>query len=130
MQVLLDPSTSKHKLLHVLRKLDCYRLQLADLSSTHIGQAAATLAVNHPREVRARACSMGMGPTLLLSQLSLWTTAVPASLPAFAFACRQRLPLALQVVALAPQFPVGLFEFPISLPMHRTTLLAGGAPLG
>ncbi|PRW59151.1 putative mediator of RNA polymerase II transcription subunit 26c isoform B [Chlorella sorokiniana] len=48
--VLLDPTSSKHKLLHVLRKLDCYRLQLADLSSTHIGRAAATLAVHHPRE--------------------------------------------------------------------------------
>lgn len=55
--VLLDPASPKHKLLHVLRKLDCYRLQLADLSSTHIGQSAATLAVHHPREEVRRLAS-------------------------------------------------------------------------
>lgn len=33
-------------------QLDCYRLQLSDLSATEIGRAAATVAAHHPRPVR------------------------------------------------------------------------------
>ena len=67
-----------HKLLHVLRKLDCYRLQLVDLSSTHIGRAAATLAVHHPREVGAGRWALRRAGMRLAAR---WG-AVPAGLPA------------------------------------------------
>lgn len=40
-----------HLLLNVLRKLDCYSLQLSDMSRTDIGRAVATVAACHPRPV-------------------------------------------------------------------------------
>ena len=43
-----------HLLLNTLRKLDCYRLQLSDISGTDIGRAVATVAVLHPRLVSWR----------------------------------------------------------------------------
>lgn len=53
--VLADPGSSMQLLLNTLRKLDCYRLQPSDVSSSEIGRACATLAAYHPREVR-QAC--------------------------------------------------------------------------
>ncbi|RMZ55002.1 hypothetical protein APUTEX25_000519 [Auxenochlorella protothecoides] len=51
--VLLDPFQSKHDLLCALRKLDCYRLELADLTASGIGAAVATL-TGHPKPDVAR----------------------------------------------------------------------------
>ena len=57
-ETLLRPESSMHLLLNTLRKLDCYRLQLSDLSGTEIGRAAATLAAHHPRQVRTGLCML------------------------------------------------------------------------
>ena len=51
-KTLLDPSSSYYLLLNTLRKLDCYRLELSEISATEIGRAAATVAAQHPRLVR------------------------------------------------------------------------------
>lgn len=42
------------QLLTTLRKLDCYRLEVADLVSTDVGTAVATLATHHPKPDVAR----------------------------------------------------------------------------
>ena len=57
---LLAKGAGKQRLLNTLRKLDCYRLQLSDLSGTEIGRAAATLAAHHPRQVRTGLCVLLM----------------------------------------------------------------------
>jgi hypothetical protein len=57
-ETLLRPESSMHLLLNTLRKLDCYRLQLTDLSGTEIGRAAATLAAHHPRQATIGPCML------------------------------------------------------------------------
>ncbi|KAL4539473.1 hypothetical protein Ndes2437B_g02155 [Nannochloris sp. 'desiccata'] len=46
---LLVASQTKHELLIILRKLDCYNLQVEDLRNTDIGSAVSTLAQRHPK---------------------------------------------------------------------------------
>jgi hypothetical protein len=65
-----------HLLLNTLRKLDCYRLQLSDISGTEIGRAVATVADHHPRAVGRCECQLPAG---MRRKRRGWTAATRAT---------------------------------------------------